>query len=294
MSRRAAADWRRRLRVIFRPHRKLSRMRRFVFFLLALTFSACASTRPAYDTVIRNVAIYDGSGGEARHGDVAIAGDRIAAVGVVDGRGRTEIDGHGLAAAPGFINVIRQAMEDGAFGVASALIYAPGTYATTGELVELCKAAKPYGGMYISHMRSEGDRLLEGVDELIAIARQAGVPAEIYHLKAAGRENWPKMNAVIDRVTAARASGLRITADMYTYTAGATGLDAAMPTWVQAGGYEAWRKRLMDPATRAKVIAEMRDPSPDWESLLRLAGSPDRVLLAGFKDEKLKPLTGKT
>ena len=190
--------------------------------------------------------------------------------------------------------LVRQAMQDGAFGVASALIYAPGTYAQTDELVELSKAAAPFGGMYISHIRSEGDRLVEAVDELISISKQAGVPAEIYHLKAAGEANWPKMDTVIKHVNDARAGGQRITADMYTYTAGATGLDAAMPTWVQEGGLEAWRKRLQDPATRAKVLAEMRDPHPNFESLLRLAGSPDRVLFVGFRSDALKPLTGKT
>ncbi|HEX6096838.1 MAG TPA: D-aminoacylase [Thermoanaerobaculia bacterium] len=190
--------------------------------------------------------------------------------------------------------LVRQAMEDGALGVGSSLIYAPAFYAKTGELVELNKAAAPYGGMYISHMRSEGNRLEEAVDELIAIAREAGVPAEIYHLKAAGQPNWPKMQRVLDKVEAARAQGLRITADMYTYTAGATGLDAAMPPWVQEGGYDAWRARLLDPATRARVLQEMRTPTDTWENLMLLAGSPDRVRLIGFKNEKLKPLTGKT
>lgn len=366
-----------------------------------LALSACA-TANHFDTVIRNVVIYDGSGRDGVRGDLAISGDRIAAAGTVTGHGTREIDGHGLAAAPGFINimsqatesliadgrgmsdlkqgvtteifgegesmgplspamkkemveqqgdikydvdwttldeylqslvrrgvspnvgsflgaatprvyvlgrenraptaaeleqmraVVRRAMQDGAFGVASALIYAPGTYATTGELIDLCKAAQPYGGMYISHLRSEGNRLLEAVDELVTIAKSADVPAEIYHLKAAGRANWPKMDAVIDRVNAARAAGLRITADMYTYNAGATGLDAAMPTWVQAGGYDAWRKRLMDPEIRARVVSEMRTPSDRWESLYLLAGGPENVLLAGFKNDKLKPLTGKT
>ena len=346
--------------------------------------------------------IYDGSGGDGIRGDVAIGGDRIAELGKVNGRGTTEIDAHGLAVAPGFINVmsqaqesliadgrgmsdikqgvtlevfgegesmgplspamkeelkryqtdikydvawttlseylewltqrgvspnvasfigaatprinvlgranraptpaeleqmralVRQAMNDGAFGVASALIYAPGAYAKTDELIELCKAAAPFGGMYISHMRSEGNQLLEAVDELISIARAAGVHAEIYHLKAAGEKNWPKLDDLIRKVEGARASGLRITADMYTYTAGATGLDAAMPTWVQEGGLEEWRKRLQDPAIRARVIQEMRTPSDAWENLLMLAGSPERVLLVGFRTDKLKPLTGKT
>ena len=190
--------------------------------------------------------------------------------------------------------LVRQAMEEGALGVGSSLIYAPAFYAKTGELVELNKAAAPYGGMYISHMRSEGNRFEEAVDELLTIAREAGVPAEIYHLKAAGQPNWPKMQKVLDKVEAARAEGLRITADMYTYTAGATGLDAAMPPWVQEGGYDAWRDRLKDPATRAKVIHEMRTPTDAWENLFLLAGSPDRVRLIGFKNEQLKPLTGKT
>ena len=161
-------------------------------------------------------------------------------------------------------------------------------------MIELSKAAAPLGGMYISHMRSEGNQLLEAVDELITIARQAGVHAEIYHLKAAGEKNWPKMDDVIRKVEAARANGLRISADMYTYTAGATGLDAAMPTWVQEGGLEEWRRRLQDPAIRARVVQEMRTPSDSWENLMMLAGSPDRVLLVGFRSDKLKPLTGKT
>jgi N-acyl-D-amino-acid deacylase len=191
-------------------------------------------------------------------------------------------------------DVTRKAMEEGAFGVASALIYAPGAYARTDELIALSRVAGEHGGVYISHMRSEGNRLVEAVDELIAIAREAHVPAEIYHLKAAGVNNWPKMDEVIRHVEEARASGLKVTADMYTYTAGATGLDAAMPTWVQAGGYDAWQKRLRDPETRRRVLDEMRTPSNDWENLLILAGSPERVLLVGFKNEKLKPLTGKT
>jgi N-acyl-D-amino-acid deacylase len=368
--------------------------------LACLTLTACTTTQ--YDTVIRNAAIYDGSGKPPVHGDVAIKGDRINAVGVVRGRGVHEIDARGMAVAPGFINMlswatesliadgramadvkqgvtleifgegwsmgplndamkaeikkqqgdikfdvnwttlreyldslvargisvniasfvgattvrihvlgeadrppnaeelekmralVRQAMEDGALGVGSSLIYAPAFYAKTDELIELCKAAAPYGGMYISHMRSEANRLLEAVDELIAISREANVPAEIYHLKAAGNANWPKMEDVIARVEAARARGLRITADMYTYPAGATGLDAAMPPWVQEGGFDAWRKRLQDPETRARIIREMRTPTNDWENLMLLAGSPERVLLVGFKNEKLKPLTGKT
>jgi len=185
-------------------------------------------------------------------------------------------------------------MQEGALGVASALIYAPGAYAKTDELIALAEAAGKYHGIYISHMRSEGNQLLEAVDELITIARAAHVPAEIYHLKAAGKENWGKLDAVIKKVEAARAQGLHITADMYTYTAGATGLDASMPPWVQEGGYDAWAARLRDPAVRVRVIREMRTPSDQWENLLLAAGSPDRVLLVGFKNDALKPLTGKT
>lgn len=190
--------------------------------------------------------------------------------------------------------LVRQAMEEGAMGVASALIYAPGTYADTWELIELCKAAAPYGGMYISHMRSEGNRLLEAVEELITIARQAGVRAEIYHFKAAGRENWHKLERAIERLERARAEGLEITADMYPYTAGATGLNAAMPPWVQEGGMDRWIARLRDPRTRARVIQEMRTASNEWENLLLAAGSPEQVLLVGFRSEALKPLSGST
>lgn len=190
--------------------------------------------------------------------------------------------------------ITAQAMQEGALGVASALIYAPGAYAKTDELIAISEAAGKYHGIYISHMRSEGNQLLEAVDELIAIARTAHVPAEIYHLKAAGKGNWGKLDGVIKKVETARAQGLRITADMYTYTAGATGLDASMPPWVQEGGYDAWAARLRDPAVREKVIREMRTPSDKWENYLLGAGSPDRVLLVSFKNDALKPLTGKT
>ncbi len=190
--------------------------------------------------------------------------------------------------------LVRQAMEEGALGIGSSLIYAPAFYAKTPELIALAAEAAPFGGMYISHMRSEGNALLEAVDELITIAREAGVPAQIYHLKAAGQANWPKMDEVIARVEAARAEGLHITADMYTYTAGATGLDAAMPPWVQEGGLQAWRRRLQDPAIRRRVLQEMRTPTDAWESLYLLAGSPERVLLVAFKQDSLKYLTGRT
>jgi N-acyl-D-amino-acid deacylase len=190
--------------------------------------------------------------------------------------------------------LVRQAMKDGALGVGSSLIYAPATYAQTPELTALVTEAGRCGGMYISHMRSEGNKLLEAVDELIKISRDSGAPAEIYHFKQAGQPNWGKIGPMIDKVNAARASDQRITADMYTYTAGATGLDAAMPTWVQSGGLEAWIKRMQDPKVRERVIEEMRTPSNDWENLLLLSGGPQNVLLVSFKSQKLKPLTGKT
>jgi N-acyl-D-amino-acid deacylase len=375
------------------------------FLLLGLFAMACTTTQtqqPRYGLIIRNGVIYDGSGNAPVRGDVAVNGDRIAAIGIVNGTAGQELDAKGMAVAPGFINVlswatesliedgramsdvkqgvtleifgegwsmgplndamkqeilkqqsdikfdidwttlreyldslvrrgisvnvasfvgattvrihvlgeadraptpqeleamkalVRKAMEDGALGVGSSLIYAPAFYAKTDELIELCKVAAEYGGMYISHMRSEGARLHEAVEELITIAKSAGLPAEIYHLKAAGQENWPKMDQVIARINEERARGTKITADMYTYPAGATGLDAAMPPWVQEGGYDAWRKRLMDPAIRARVIEEMRTKTDRWENLMLLAGSPDRVILSAFKNETLKPLTGKT
>jgi N-acyl-D-amino-acid deacylase len=185
-------------------------------------------------------------------------------------------------------------MREGAMGVASALIYAPGTYAQTDELVTLSRAAAEFDGMYISHLRSEANQLLPALDELIHIARSAGIRAEVYHLKAAGRANWGKLEAAIKRIESARAEGLQITADMYNYTAGATGLDASMPPWVQEGGYDAWAKRLQDPKIRTRVEREMMTPSDKWESLYLAAGSADKVLLSGFKNDKLKPLTGKT
>jgi N-acyl-D-amino-acid deacylase len=190
--------------------------------------------------------------------------------------------------------LVQQAMEEGALGLASALIYAPGFYAGTDELIALAKIAGQHGGIYISHLRSEGNRLLESADELITIARRAQVPAEIYHLKAAGQSNWKKIGPLLDKIEAARADGLQITADMYCYTAAATGLDAAMPPWVQEGGYVEWAKRLRNAQTRQRVVREMTTPSDQWENLLLAAGSPDKVLLVGFRSDKLKPLTGKT
>jgi N-acyl-D-amino-acid deacylase len=355
-----------------------------------------------YDVILRNGTIYDGSGKPPVTGDVAISGDKIAAIGnLKSAHGKAEIDVAGLAVAPGFVNMLSwateslivdgrsqsdirqgvtlevmgegdsmgplndamkkealaqqgdikldirwttlgeyleyitkkgispnvasfvgattvrvheigyadrpptpkemermkalvgQAMEEGALGVGSSLIYAPAFYAKTDELVELCKIAAFHKGMYISHIRSEGNRLLEAIDELIMISRQANLPAEIYHFKAAGKTNWGKLDAAIAKVEAARKQGLRITADMYTYPAGATGLDASMPPWVQEGGLHEWIARLKDPAIRARVKQEMSTPTDKWENLFLGAG-PDGVLLAGFKNDALKPLTGKT
>ena len=190
--------------------------------------------------------------------------------------------------------LVRQEMEAGALGIGSSLIYAPDNFASTEELIELCKVAAAHGGRYISHMRSEGNRLVEAVQELIRISREAKIPAEIYHLKAAGQANWGKMDRVLELVEEARASGLQITADMYLYPAGSTGLNAAIPPSALEGGYQALFKRLRTPAERARIRKEMATPTDEWENLHLAAGSADRVLLVDFKSEKLKPLTGKT
>ena len=363
---------------------------------------AVVGNAPGYDLILRGGTIYDGSGQPGRKADLAINGDRIAAIGDLSAsQAKQEIDATGQAVAPGFINMlswavdsliedgtgqsdlrqgvtlevfgegfswgplndaikayaqkeqgdikydiewtslgeyleylerrgvspniasfvgattvrvhvlgfedrapdaaelavmqtlVREAMEEGALGVGSSLIYAPAFYADTAELIALNLAAAPYGGMYISHIRSEGNRLLESVQELIDIARASGVRAEIYHLKAAGKGNWNKIDDVFAMVEKARSEGLAITADMYTYTAGATGLDAAQPPWVQEGGNDAWIKRLQDPAIRARVLEDMTTPTDDWENLFLAAGG-EGMLLVGFKNDALKPLTGKT
>ena len=189
--------------------------------------------------------------------------------------------------------LVRRAMLEGAMGVSAALIYVPGAYATTRELQALAAEAARHGGIYVAHMRSEGDQILEALDETIAIARASGAPAEIYHLKLAGKANWHKLEALIEKVEAARASGLRITADMYPYTAGATGLNASMPLWVQSGGLESWIERLRDPAVRKRVIAEMQNPPPGFESALAQAGADGTRLLA-FKSPGLKAFEGRT
>jgi N-acyl-D-amino-acid deacylase len=377
-----------------------------IFRLAAVLTLGCfslAGVGAEYDLVIRNGVIYDGSGGPPISGDLAIDGERIAAVGkLTEARGKKELDAKGLAIAPGFINMlswatqsllqdgrsqsgirqgvtlevfgegesmgplnermkkemreqqgdlkfpvdwttlnqylvhltrrgiscnvasfigattvrvheigyadrpptpeeldrmkqlVRQAMEEGALGVGSSLIYAPAFYAKTDELIALCKVAAEYQGMYISHIRSEGSRLLEAADELITIAKEAKVPAEFYHLKAAGKANWDKLDKLVQKIEAARAQGLHITADMYTYVAAGTGLDATMPPWVQEGGLNEWIKRLKDPATRQRVKNEMDTPTDKWENFFMAVGSPDKILLVGSKSEALKPLIGKT
>lgn len=381
-------------------------MRRWRYCLL-LTVFACfapiASADPPLDVIIKGGTVYDGTGAEGRVADVAIRGDRIAAVGdFPNTSARNTIDAHGLAVAPGFINmlswstesliqdgrsqseirqgvtseimgegnsmgplndrmkeryvreqkdikyeikwntlaeylrylekrgvscnvasylgattvreyvigledkqptpeqleqmreVVRREMEAGALGIGTSLIYPPAFYAKTDELIELCKVAAKYRGKYISHMRSEGNQLLESLDELIRISREAGIPAELYHIKAAGEKNWRKEDELLARIEAAQKEGLKITANMYTYTAAGTGLDACLPPWTEDGGYPALFKRLRDPAMREKIAAEVRLDSDAWENLYLDAGSPDKILLVGFKSEKLKPLTGKS
>jgi N-acyl-D-amino-acid deacylase len=372
--------------------------------LAALGPSPSLASEAPFDLVLRGGIVHDGSGNPGRPLDVALRGDRIAALlppGASVDTAR-ELDVHGLAVAPGFINtlswatesliqdgrglsdlrqgvtleifgegwsmgpmnapmkqaaaarqtdiryeigwtslgeylefleqrgisvnvasfvgattvrmhelgeadraptaeelarmqdLVRAAMREGALGVGASLIYAPAFYADTDELVALTTAAGEFGGGYVAHMRSESERLLEALEETLEIGRRAGVHAEVYHLKAAGERNWPKMAAAIDRIDAARAAGQSVGANMYAYPAGATGLDAAMPPWVQEGGIEAWIERLRDPQIRARVLAEMRDDAAPWENLMRLAGSPERVLFIGFRSDALKPLTGKT
>jgi N-acyl-D-amino-acid deacylase len=190
--------------------------------------------------------------------------------------------------------LVRKEMEAGAFGIGTSLIYPPAFYAKTEELIELCKVAAKYQGKYISHMRSEGNQLFEALDELLRIAHEANIPAEVYHIKAAGEKNWPKEHELLARIESAQKDGLKITADMYTYTAAGTGLDACLPPWTEDGGYPALFKRLRDLSTREKIKAEVQIDSDKWENLYLAAGSPEKILLVGFKSDKLKPLTGKT
>jgi N-acyl-D-amino-acid deacylase len=370
------------------------------FLELTVVFSVFAQD---FDVIIKNGTVYDGSGGEPQHVDLAIRGDRIAGLGdFKTAKAKTIVDAKGLAVAPGFINMlswstesliqdgrsqseirqgvtteimgegwsmgpvndrmkkrileeqkdikfeikwntlaeylkyletrgvscnvasflgattvrdyvigledkqptpeqleqmrelVRQEMEAGALGIGTSLIYPPAFYAKTEELIELCKVAAKYKGTYISHMRSEGNRLLEAFDELVRISREAAIPAEVYHIKAAGQKNWGKIDNLLSRIEAAQKEGLNVRANMYAYTAAGTGLDACLPPWTEDGGYEALYKRLADPATREKIAAEVKIDSDQWENLYLAAGSPDKILLVGFKSEKLKPLTGKS
>jgi N-acyl-D-amino-acid deacylase len=187
--------------------------------------------------------------------------------------------------------LVREAMQDGALGVGSSLIYAPALFADTEEVVALAEAAAEYGGMYISHIRNEGNRLLEAIDELVEISRRSGAPAEIWHFKASGPANWPKLDAAIKRVDAARAEGLRITADMYMYAASSTGLDATMPGWVQEGGHRAWVERLKDWAVRTRLRHELSTTAQNGENEFL---SAEKIMLVGFRNEALRALTGKT
>ncbi len=191
-------------------------------------------------------------------------------------------------------DLVRQAIKEGALGVASSLVYPPGFFASTEELIALAKVSAESDGIYISHLRSEGDELIEAAQEFLQIARESGARSEIYHLKAAGRSNWPKLDQVIQLVEAAQAEGLKITADVYTYPASSTGLLSSLPPWVQDGGFEAAVTRLKDPATRARIAREMLESTTGWENMYLQAGSPEKILLVGFKNPDLKPLTGKT
>ena len=365
--------------------------------------SSASQNSADFDVIIRGGTVYDGTGAEPKHADVAIRADRIAGVGdFAAAHAKTVIDANGLAVAPGLINMlswsnesliqdgrsqseirqgvtteimgegesmgpandrvrehmlreqsdikyeikwntlaeylrylekrgvscnvasfigattirenvigfedkaptpeqldqmrelVRKEMEAGALGIGTSLIYPPAFYAKTEELIELCKVAAKYQGKYISHMRSEGNQLLEALDELIRISREAKIPAEVYHIKAAGQQNWPKIDDLLSRIEAAQKEGLKITADMYTYTAAGTGLDACLPPWTEDGGYPALFKRLRDPTIREKIAAEVSKDSDEWENLYIGAGSPDKILLLGFKSDKLKPLTGKS
>jgi len=377
--------------------------RAIFYFSLLLAATSVSIIAADFDVIIKNGAVYNGTGSEAQHVDLAIRGDRIAGVGdYKNAKAKTVIDARGLAVAPGFINMlswstesliqdgrsqseirqgvtteimgegesmgpmndrvrefmlkqqadikyditwktlaeylqflekrgiscnvasfigattirqnvigfddrpptpqeldqmrelVRKEMEAGALGIGTSLIYPPAFYAKTDELIELCKVAAKYKGKYISHMRSEGNQLLEAFDELLRISREAGIPAEVYHIKAAGQKNWGKIDNLLSRIESAQKEGLNIRANMYTYTAGGTGLDACFPPWTEDGGYPALFKRLRDPATREKIKAEVKIDSDKWENLYLSAGSPDRIILVGFKSEKLKPLTGKS
>jgi N-acyl-D-amino-acid deacylase len=384
----------------------MNRTRRIRVLALGTIFGciAAACAPPAsYDVILRNGTIYDGSGEPSYVGDVAFAGDKIAALGDIGAATATlEIDVEGLAVAPGFVNMmswaneslihdgrsqsdirqgitlevmgegnsmgplndamkqemvqrqsdirydvewttlaeyleflerrgvspnvasfigaatprkyvigyedrdatpeeleqmrelVRQAMEDGAVGVASSLIYPPGSFADTDELVALSEVAAEYDGMYASHMRDEGANMLAAVEELITVAREAGIRAEIYHIKSSGQDNWPLFDEAVAMIEEARAEGLAVTADVYTYPAGSTGLNAAIPPWVQEGGFDASLERMQDEELRERIAQEMIEPSREWDNMYIGAGTPDNILLVAFKSDALKPLTGKT
>jgi N-acyl-D-amino-acid deacylase len=368
---------------------------------LALAALLCACSSARYGVILRHGTVYDGTGAAPIIADVALSGDRVAAVGDLSAaRADVDIDATGMAVAPGFINMlshseetllvdgagegairqgvtlevfgefsmgpldermareakeqqsnlryditwrtlgeylavlekhgiapnvatlvgagtvrervigrdnraatateldemrrlVAQAMDEGALGLTTALIYPPDTYSTTAELIALAREAAAHGGIFTAHIRNEGNHIDRAVDELITIAREANLPVEMYHFKLAGRRNWGKLDAVVAQIEAARAAGLHVTADMYTYPAGATGLDAAMPAWVQEGGYDAWAQRLRDPALRARVAAEMRDAGASWDNLYALAG-PEGVRFVGFKNPALRKYLGKS
>lgn len=190
--------------------------------------------------------------------------------------------------------LVRGAMREGAMGVASSLMYPPGLFAQTAELMALASAAAEFDGVYATHMRNEAARLVDSVDEVIAIARETGIRAEIYHLKSSGRNNWHLFDEALARIESARADGIEVTADVYTYPASATGLNAAVPPWVQEGGFEASVERMRDSAIRERLAREMLEESADWENMFLAPGTPEGILLVGFKSEALKPLTGKT
>ena len=355
--------------------------------LLAALIVVSSALSQDFDVVVKNGVVYDGSGSEGQHVDVAIRGDRIAGLGdYKDAKAKEVIDAKGLVVAPGFINMlshseesliqdgrsqseirqgvtteimgegesmgpanepvrkymveeqtdikydikwnsladylkfleergvscnvasfigaatvreniigfkdrqptpeeldqmrelVRKEMEAGALGIATALIYPPGSYAKTEELIEMCKVAARYRGKYISHMRSEGSQLLEAFEELVRIAREAAIPAEVYHIKALGQKNWGKVNDLLARIEAAQKEGLDIRANMYTYTAARTGLTAYLPPWTQDGGDDALYKRLADPAIRKKIVGEVKVDSDEWENCYTGSGSPDKIL----------------
>lgn len=190
--------------------------------------------------------------------------------------------------------LVRDAMREGAMGVGTSLIYPPAFYADTDELVALAEAAAEYDGMYISHMRSEGDKLLEAVDELVTISVEAGIDAEIFHLKAAGKRNWHKLDLVLERLDSLQNAGHNVTANMYNYPAASTGLAATVPPWVREGSFSDFIERIQDPEVRERVLTEMNSPETEWENFLQLAGDPDNILLLSFNADELKKYVGKT